>query len=345
MSIKKAIVLASVLVVGLFFLAACAGPAGQVGQAGPAGPVGPAGPAGPAGTNGTNPTAADLTCTQCHNGTDLFFSKQEEWSTSQHGMGELFIGEGYQAGCAGCHSGGGFTDMLAAGLTPDKVTNGDPHPSRQDCRACHQIHTTYTSADYALRTTAPVAQFATASTFDGGDGNLCANCHQARRALPAAAADGTIKVDSTHWGPHHGPQSTFLLGVGGSSDVKGSPSPHYANVKDTCVGCHMGGAGEGADHTFTPTVANCTKCHADATDFDMNGAVTELQAKIETLKTALTTAGLLDKTGAPVVGSYPAAKAGALWNYLLVAVEDKSNGVHNMPYAEALIDASLAALK
>ncbi len=107
----------------------------------------------------------------------------------------------------------------------------------------------------------------------------------------------------------------------------------------------MGGTGENADHTFTPTVANCTKCHADATDFDMNGAVTALAAKIATLKTALTGAGLLDKTGAPVVGSYPAAKAGALWNYLLVAVEDKSNGVHNMPYAEALIDASIAALK
>lgn len=343
MSIKKAIVLASVLVVGLFFLAACAGPAGQVGPAGPAGPVGPAGPAGPAGTNATNPTAADLTCTQCHNGTDLFFSKQEQWLLSKHGQGEAFEGEGYNASCAGCHSGGGFTDMLAAGLTPDKVTNGDPHPSRQDCRACHEIHTTYTSADYAVRTSAPVAQFATASTFDGGAGNLCANCHQARRAMPAAV-DGKVDV-TIRFGPHHGPQSNFLLGVGGTSDVKGSPSPHYANVTDTCVACHMGGKGENADHTFTPTVANCTKCHADATDFNMKGSVTDLETKITELKTALTTAGLLDNTGAIVAGKFDEAKAGALWNYLLVAVEDKSNGVHNMPYAEALIDASIAALK
>ena len=342
MSIKKIVILAGVSIIALFILAACAGPAGPVGPAGPAGPVGPAGPAG---ADGKIPAAADLTCTQCHNGTDLLSSKAEEWQTSQHGVGELFIGEGYNPSCAGCHSGGGFSDMIAANLTPDKVTAGDPHPSRQDCRACHVIHTTYTKADFALRTTAPVAQFATASTYDGGDGNLCANCHQARRALAAPATDGTIKVDSTHWGPHHGPQSDMLLGVGGSPDVKGAPSPHYTAVTDTCVACHMGGKGEAADHTFTPNVDNCTKCHADAQNFDMNGSVTALEAKVATLKTALTTAGLLDKNGAPVVGTYPAAKAGALWNYLLVAIEDKSNGVHNMPYAEALVDAALAALK
>ncbi|HEX7621536.1 MAG TPA: hypothetical protein VF359_10110, partial [Anaerolineales bacterium] len=67
-----------------------------------------------------------------------------------------------------------------------------------------------------------------------------------------------------------------------------------------------------------------------------------LDAKVATLKADLTTAGLLDKTGAIVAGNFPEAKANALWNYLLVAVEDKSNGVHNMPYATALIDASLA---
>jgi hypothetical protein len=341
MGTKKILFMGAFLLFLAVIVSACAGPAGAVGPAGPAGPVGPAGPAG---ADGKSPAATDLTCTQCHNGTDLLSSKTEEWQTSQHGMGELFIGEGYNPSCAGCHSGGGFSDMIAANLTPDKVTAGDPHPSKQDCRACHVIHTTYTKDDFALRTTAPVAQFATASTFDGGEGNLCANCHQARRAFPAAAADGTVDV-TNRFGPHHGPQSNFLLGVGGSPDVKGSPSPHYSTVKDTCVACHLGGPGEAADHTFLPNVANCQKCHADATDFNMKGSVTDLEAKIATLKTALTTAGLLDKAGAIVPGKYPVAKASALWNYLLVAVEDKSNGVHNMPYAEALIDAALAGLK
>lgn len=342
MSIKKILILAGILTVGLFFLAACAGPAGPVGPAGPAGPVGPAGPAGAAGAAASlNPK--DLTCTQCHNETDFLTSKVEQWDLSLHGTGEAFQGEGYNKSCAGCHSGGGFTTMLAAGLTPDKVTDGDPHPSRQDCRACHVIHTTYTKADFALRTVAPVAQFATGTTFDGGMGNLCANCHQSRRVIPEAV-DGKIDV-TARFGPHHGPQSDMLLGVGGAGDVKGSPSPHYTSVTDTCVACHMGGAGENADHTFTPTVANCTKCHADATNFDMNGSVTALAAKIEEVKAALTTAGLLDAKGAIVAGKYDPAKANALWNYVYVTVEDKSDGVHNMPYAEALLDAALAALK
>jgi hypothetical protein len=83
-------------------------------------------------------------------------------------------------------------------------------------------------------------------------------------------------------------------------------------------------------------------CHPGATDFNMNGAQTALDAKIATLKADLTTAGLLDNTGATVAGNFPEAQVNALWNYLLVAVEDKSNGVHNMPYANSLMDASLA---
>ncbi len=334
MSSRKIIFIVAVLVVAAFVLAACAGPAGSVGPAGPAGPVGPQGPAGVA------PAAADLTCTQCHNDTDLIPSKVDQWSLSLHGTGEAFQGEGYNKSCAGCHSGGGFSTMVAAGLTPDKVTDGDTHPSKQDCRACHQIHTTYTSADYALETVKPVAMFATSTTFDGGNGNLCANCHQARRLIPAAA-DGLVDVNA-RYGPHHGPQSDMLLGVGGAGSVTGTPSPHYSTVKDTCVACHMNGSGPDANHTFTPEVGSCVACHADATDFNMNGAQTELDAKLETLKADLTTAGLLDSEGAIIAGKYPEAQAIALWNYIYIVVEDKSNGVHNMPYAEALTDAALA---
>ena len=345
MSIKKAIVLASVLVVGLFFLAACAGPAGQVGPAGPAGPVGPAGPAGPAGTNGTNPSAADLTCTQCHNATTLIDGPATSYSTSVHATGIAFGIASGRTPCTGCHTGSGFSDRMAAGLTDaSKFTTLYANPTRIDCRTCHNIHTTYTKADFGLKTNAAVPIFAVqGASYDGGLGNLCANCHQGLSAIPAAAADGTIKVDSTHWGAHHGPESDFLLGVGGSPDVQGTPGPHYKNVTDTCVQCHMGG-GDVVNHTFTPNVAYCQKCHADAKDFDMNGAVTALDAKVATLQTALTAAGLLDAKGGIVVGSYPAAKASALWNYLLIT-EDKSHGVHNMPYAEALVDASIAALK
>lgn len=341
MSIKKGLFLVGALLAAAFVLAACAGPVGPVGPAGPAGPVGPVGPQGSA---GKVPLAADLSCTQCHNNTTLISGKEQSWSASVHATGPAFAIASGRAPCTACHTGGGFTDRIAAGLTnPDQFKTVYANPTRQDCRACHKIHTTYTKDDFALQTTDPVALYALQGvTFDGGKGNLCANCHQARSLVPAPAADGTVKVDSTHWGPHHGPEAELLIGAGGAGDVTGAPGPHYKTVPDTCITCHMGGAGPDANHTFTPNVANCQSCHPGTTNFDMNGKVTEFDGKLAALKAALTKAGLLDKDGNIVVGSYPAARANALWNFLFLD-QDKSHGVHNMPYADALIDASMTA--
>jgi hypothetical protein len=203
--------------------------------------------------------------------------------------------------------------MVAAGLNPSEVEAGDPDPTRQDCRACHQIHVTYTSEDWALETTDPVDFYAFEGvTFDGGEGNLCATCHQPRRQIAEADADGNVEVTSTHWGPHHGGQGAMILGIAGAGDVEGSPSAHYSMVEDTCVACHMG---EGDNHTFEPDEAACQACHADAEDFDINGTQ-----------------------------FIPAPEAYALWNWIFIAHEDGSLGVHNPAYTRALLEASLEAL-
>jgi hypothetical protein len=321
-------------------LAACAGPEGPQGEPGPAGPPGPEGPQGPAGAAGAAGTMADLTCAECHTDTDLITGKETAWSESVHGSGEAYV-RGTSNRCAGCHSGDAFSEMVAAGLTASTIEAGDPDPTRQDCRTCHQVHTTYTSADWALETTDPVT-FNTAQdfTFDGGTGNLCANCHQPLSAI-GEAVDGVIEVTSTHWGPHHGPQSTMLLGIGGGGGVEGSPSAHYSMVENTCVSCHLG---EGDDHTFEPSVAACTACHADAEDFDINGVQTEVQAMLDELEEALVAKGMLDEEGEPVVGSYPEAEAAALWNWIYITHEDKSLGVHNSAYTEALLEAAFEAM-
>ena len=47
----------------------------------------------------------------------------------------------------------------------------------------------------------------------------------------------------------------------------------------------------------------------------------------------------------PVRGTYPAAEASALWNYILIDIEDGSRGVHNPKYTKALLEASIAALQ
>jgi len=270
----------------------------------------------------------------------MLTGKQTAWSESVHGTGEAYV-RGSSASCAGCHSGGGFTAMVAAGQNPGEVEAGDPNPTRQDCRACHQIHTSYTGEDWALTTTDAVDLYAfEGATFDGGKGNLCANCHQPRRAFPEAEA-GMITGISSHWGPHHGPQSAMLLGLAGAGEVEGSPSAHATMVADTCVTCHVG---EGADHTFEPDVSACQACHADAEDFDINGTQTEIQALLDELGDALVAAGLLTENsedGHPAVEEAPEDVAPALWNWIYIAHEDKSVGVHNPAYTRALLEASL----
>lgn len=332
----------SLLVLIAIILVGCAGPQGEQGDPGPAGPAGPPGPKGDPGES-AELMMADLTCTECHVDTSLITGKHTAWSESVHGSGGAYV-RGTSASCAGCHSGEGFSDRIAAGLDVDEVEAGDPNPTRQDCRTCHQIHTTYTGTDWALETTDVVDLYAIeGATFDGGKGNLCANCHQPRRDFPVAE-DGMITGISSHWGPHHGPQSSMLLGVAGAG-VDGSPSAHYMLVEDTCVTCHLG---ENDSHTFEPSVEACQACHSGAEDFDINGVQTEIAAMVDELGELLVEAGVLSENsddGHPTVEEAPEGIATALYNWIYVAHEDKSMGVHNSAYAKALLEAGLAAME
>jgi hypothetical protein len=282
--------------------------------------------------------AQEISCSVCHDSTTLITGKQTSLSDAVHGTGEAF-GRGSRSSCAGCHSGGAFSAMVAQGLRPDQVEAGDPNPTRQDCRTCHQIHVNNTEADWALETTAPVTLYAFGEDviFDGGKGNLCANCHQPRRQIAAPDPNDNIAVTSTHWGPHHGPQSAMMLGLGGAG-VIGTESFHSRMVADSCVTCHIG---PDMDHSFVAS-AGCADCHAE--DFDLDAKQAEVEALVVELHDLLEAKGLYHD-GHPVVGLYPAAQAQALWNYILVAVEDASLGVHNPPYTRALLELSIAALK
>ncbi len=282
---------------------------------------------------------AQNTCTECHNDTTVITGKQLSHGGSVHGTGGAYSYAGGRGSCTACHSGASFSAMVAAGQNPSEFKDV-VDITRQDCRACHQIHTSYTAADWALETVDPVALYAFEDvTFDGGKGNLCANCHQPRRTIAAADADGNIKVTSTHWGPHHGPQSAMLLGIGGAGDVAGEVSFHARIVGDTCVSCHIG---ENMSHSFAAVDASCDACHAEGDD--IAGAQAAVDEKIVVLHDLLEAKGLYHD-GHPVVGVYPAAEAQALWNYIFIAVEDGSHGTHNMHYTQDLLDASIAALQ
>jgi hypothetical protein len=291
-----------------------------------------------------------VTCAQCHDPSNLITGKQTEWAESVHGTGDAYV-RGTSASCAGCHSGNAFAERIAAGLDVDEVTQGDPNPTRQDCRACHKIHETYTEADFALRTESAVALYAVpGATFNGGEGNLCVNCHQPRRIFPEAVND-SISGISSHWGPHHGPQSAMMLGVAGAGDVAGSPSGHYGAVRNTCRWCHMGAED---NHTFEPDEAVdaegrfiCVQCHPGADDFDIEGVQTEIESLGDMLGAELLNLGLINENsedGHPTVSKAQQDEAVALWNWIYVLHEDKSMGVHNPDYARALLEEGLLRL-
>jgi len=334
---KKMLLALVLLLLAAFALTACAGEQGPPGPAGPEGPQGEQGEQGPA---GESVSVADLSCTECHNDTSLITGKEAALSMHPHVAGTAWSYAGGRDGCTGCHSGASFPTTVAVGGNPDEATVVDMTPI--SCRACHDIHTTYTGEDWALTTTDAVALYAFEDqTFDGGKGNLCAACHQPRRDMVADVVDGVVNWSSTHYGPHHGPQSAMLMGIGGEG-AEGKPAAHYSMVEDTCVSCHVG---EGANHGFEPDVAACQGCHADVEDFDINGTQTEVAGLLTELEDALVAKGMWDlEADEPVVGEYPEAEAAALWNYVYIAHEDKSMGVHNPNYTRALLEASLAAL-
>ncbi|MBT4756190.1 MAG: hypothetical protein HON98_10970, partial [Chloroflexi bacterium] len=310
MSMKKKFILFSILSIAVIVLAACA-----AGEPGPVGATGPAGPAGPEGAAGPAAMASDLSCTECHTDSTLIVQKRQQYDLSVHNTGTAYA-RGTSASCAGCHSSEGFTGRMAVGGAPDTVEEAPLVSSKTNCRTCHEIHTSYTGSDWALTSTEPVAMYAFEEvTFDGGDGNLCASCHQPRRGYPEAV-DGMVEVTSSHWGPHHGPQSAMLLGIAGSEE--GSASGHYKMVEDTCVACHLG---DSEDHDMGANLSTCLGCHEDAENFDINGVQTEVQALLDELEEGLIAKGWLDEEGHPTVASIPEEEAAALWNWIMIAHE------------------------
>ena len=300
------------------------------------------GPAGPAGAAGVNAAA---TCTECHNNdTSMVLAKSLQLGLSEtgHSNFEVAATEGIRPTCGGCHSNEGYLRRMAANIAPDKVTVTELNPTPPGCFTCHKIHSTYTKADFALTSTAPVTFYMSGKTFDKGKGNLCVTCHQTR-TVPPAVGVGTVKVTSTRWGPHYGAQSEVLLGTLGYGP-SASSNPHYAMIADSCVQCHM----NGENHEMKPVIAACTPCHKDATNFDINKLQTTAKAQYTELENLLLAKKMITKAAdgsiSVVAGEYPEAVAGALWNYRVI-YSDGSNGVHNPTYVKAMLASAIAALK
>ncbi|MBN2615579.1 MAG: ammonia-forming cytochrome c nitrite reductase subunit c552 [Bacteroidales bacterium] len=324
--------------------------------------VGPTGPAGKDGTDGTNGTDGTAGCIQCHTNSQVIEVKIAQWSTSVHATGGLEVRN--STSCATCHTSQGFLETVAntpdGGMRPDATAATIDNPAPQNCYTCHDIHATYTAADWALTTSSPVQLWAANKTVDFGKGNLCANCHQARPGL--TVVDDSISITSTHWGPHHGPQANILGGAGGfefTGTFTYSNSNHTTDVTDGCVTCHMGTYnGTSGGHnmemynlasTDSPSAINlsgCLSCH-DEGSTALVAKITTTQEEVHhlllTLETAMINKGVMSATGTVIPGKYPQAYAEAYWNWELVEA-DRSLGVHNADYVKALLNNSIQAL-
>ena len=241
---------------------ACEGPRGPEGPAGIAGPEGPQGPQGPQGPIGPAGQDANENCVQCHNNDVTLFAIQVQYAKSTHRLGGNF--ERSTTSCATCHTHQGFLERIETGATSTSQDVLDPAPI--NCRTCHQIHTTFTSADYAFTVSGPndLIYNPDQGPVDFGPiGNLCSQCHQGRTLRPFPEPGGDdVTITSFRYGYHHGPQAQVFGGVGafdlGDDGIPNGPSAHGRSVNDDACGtCHMGQAfGEQAGgHTWKMTRA------------------------------------------------------------------------------------------
>jgi hypothetical protein len=308
------------------------------------------GPQGPPGESGT------ATCLGCHGdtpgGSTVNISAiSAEYETSVHATGETFVRRDGE--CSGCHSNEGFIQRLDTGAFPTAVQS---HTSRIDCWTCHAPHT---NGNFTTRTDAPVTLVAGGGAVDYGVGNLCANCHQARIASPPVPTGTDSTKLSSRWGPHHSPVANVLSGKGGFFSTA-HPAVNSGHSTETtiraegCVLCHMhtppsGGMAGGHswkmtwdNHgTETDFVEACKSCHPSATDFDLDGEQTATVALFDSVGARLLAAGLIDSSNLLITSHYyKRAEAAAVWNYLTV-LEDKSEGVHNTKYVQAMLLSAL----
>lgn len=338
----------TIFLFGMMLVFACEGPAGADGEQGLAGENGVDGVDGMDGAN------ANAFCADCHN-LEYRTEIKNAYALSVHAEGANVGYAGGRNACAKCHSHQGFHETLITGR--DTTAANIPIPVAFNCETCHGFHATLDSTefpDYALNQTEPVVMMITqgTETLDlPGSGNLCAYCHQPRHRdgfpLDPANTSTTHAITTTHWGPHHGPQSVIFMGEYGF-EVSGSmsyPDEWKHQTKD-CAWCHMADAvtADHGGHTFTPDVAKCNSCHGDAVD--VAGLQTEIEGLVASLSTKLQSFNLVDAEGHIIKSAdgkgadWTNDEAGVVFNYLIIE-EDRSHGMHNYPYVKALLQNSI----
>lgn len=299
-------------------------------------------------------------CYDCHH------TQLEEWEESGHanaagGDIDAFNQEHYatSGSCKPCHTSEGF--IKAQDPAYATYSFGD-EVSFIGCPTCHDPHAGEAGAgNYAqLRTTSAQEVLYTfpyspgdpeVPTMEGyGPAQTCAQCHHGRRDSQHVL--NQIANGYGHFGPHHSAQMDMYVG-GGSYQIPGKTydnTHQHQAIAIACVECHMvretelhGEIVDHAFHTWEPTVDNCLPCHAGAPDFDMNGAQTQIQGKLDQLAVLFGYTDFADLE-ANWDSTDPAVQVWereALYAAFFI-FDDGSLGVHNPSYANSLLDNAIA---
>lgn len=318
---------------------------------------GPAGIPGTDGEDGVNGQDGTAGCITCHDNSQDLFAKTMQWENSTHATGGNF--ERNTGDCATCHTSQGFLGFHDGSYDPTADGAAISNPNPPNCYTCHNVHETYTEADWALTMTGAVTMYNTTQTPDFGTGSQCASCHQGREVNPFPAVGGAdITITNTRYGVHHGPQANVVKGTGLFEPGTGYANGAHSNIDNTCVTCHMAEAygTQAGGHTMylgyeyhgstVLNTAGCVSCH---NDIDAMLVSTEaLQAEVAAMLVELK--GKLDAMGAmnegsdnSVAGTYAPEVAGAVLNYKAIS-EDRSLGVHNPSYVRRILQNTIDAL-
>ena len=258
-----------------------------------------------------HPPAVDYSaenCGQCH--TDDHHPTFDEWEESGHAVEAPVYAQ--SSSCAKCRETKTAILHLSGESEPEMPDTLNPI-WKLPCATCHAPHS---DSSYG-------AQYLRAEETE-----ICIICH---------TNDGA-EVGST---PHHCQREMFL-GEGGYeySGYTYSNSMHTTIISDRCITCHMftmdyisADTIAIAGHTFEPDVRACEPCHGVIPDFNYDNVQTEIQELLDELNAALEAA---QQSGDTTTQDYYRA----FFNYNFV-LNDKSLGVHNTEYAEALLESSI----
>ena len=245
-------------------------------------------------------------CDKCHGNEPAY----QEWRQAGHSHALVNLIEGpyeLRTSCLSCHSAGyeTFSDRVYPGHT----YNIETAVNAVSCASCHS-HTS--KSEHLLVKPAK---------------HLCVTCHK----MDCGCAGAGIVTNLNR---------RCSLDAEGAG-VKRMPSPHVRVMKKRCVQCHMTKedpkmVAQHGGHTFKAELSVCSTagCH-DSADNSMAVKLpqyrTEIEAKMQAVKT------LLDAARNKTSQAYLDAKL----NYDMVK-GDNGYGLHNMPYANALLDYSLS---